>query len=295
MTLTAKKLETLRSLLFVPAIEDRFIDKAHQRGAGAIILDLEDSIAPEKKLAARNAVGAAAMRLGAKGVTVLVRINHGSVADIEAAVSPCVSAIVLPKVNTAAEIHEVAAALESREKQLGIAEGHTRLLVLIETPAAVVNAFSISTAHERVSGLILGSEDLALELGVEPSPDSLSYAAAHLVMAARAAGKVPLGIPGSLATIANSEGFHEVVALARKLGMAGTVCIHPDQVAVVQCVYAPDPAAVSQARRILEVFHEAERTGKGAVSLDGKMLDLPIVERARRLVAEEDTFAGGRE
>jgi citrate lyase subunit beta/citryl-CoA lyase len=294
MTLTAQKLESCRSLLFVPAIEDRFIDKAHQRGAGAIILDLEDSIAPEKKLAARNAVGAAAMRLGAKGVTVLVRINQGSVADIEAAVSPHVSALVLPKVNTAAEIHEAATALASREKQLGMAVGHTRLLVLIETPAAVGNAYAIGAAHERVSGLILGSEDLALDLGVEPSPDSLGYAAGHLVMAARAAGKVPLGIPGSLATIANSGSFEEVVVLARKVGMAGTVCIHPDQVGVVQRVYAPDPAAVSQARRILEVFDEAERTGKGAISLDGKMLDLPIVERARRLVAEADAFASRR-
>jgi citrate lyase subunit beta/citryl-CoA lyase len=291
MTLTTQNLEFCRSLLFIPAIENRFIDKAHQRGAGAIILDLEDAVAAEHKVAARNVVTEAAARLTAKGLSVLVRVNHGSVADIEAAVSPHVAALVLPKVDTAAEIHAAASTLANREEKLGIAAGHTRLLVLIETPLAVCNAQSIAAAHERVSGLILGSEDLALGLSVEPSPDSLRYAAEQVIMASRAAGKVPLGVPGSLATIANADRFAEVVDLGRRMGMAGTVCIHPDQVAVVQRAYAPDQGAVSEAQSILRAFDEAERAGKGAVSLNGKMLDAPIVERARRLVAEAGIFA----
>lgn len=291
MILTAEKLEFCRSLLFVPVNESRFVDKAHQRGAGAIILDLEDAIAAEHKVAARNMATAVAASLHAKGLTVLVRVNHGSIEDIEAAVSLHVAALVMPKVDNASEIHAAAAVLAQREAALGIAVGHTRLLVLIETPTAVCNAHAIAASHERVSGLILGSEDLALGLSVAPSTDSLRYSAEQVIIAARAAGKVPLGVPGSLATIKEAAIFGDLVTLGRRMGMAGTVCIHPNQVAVVQRAYAPDMAALSEAEGILRAFDEAERAGKGAVSHEGKMLDAPIVERARKLVVEASHYA----
>ena len=285
-SLTTQQLESCRALLFVPVLEERFVEKAHQRGAGAIILDLEDAVAPTLKLQARAAVTEVAGRLRARGVTVLVRINHGSLEDAEAVVSADVAAIVLPKVDAAAEIHLAADALARRERELGMRAGHTGIVVLIETPLAVCNAFAIAASHPRVRGLVLGSEDLALALSVPPTLDSLRYAAERVVMAARAAGKVPLGVPGSLATIKTPEVFAEAVAAARRIGMAGAVCIHPAQVAVVRAEFAPDPEAVAQAQGILAAFAEAERASKGAVMHEGKMLDAPIVERARRLVAE---------
>ena len=290
MSFNAQQLEFCRSLLFVPVPETRFVDKAHERGAGAIILDLEDAVAPELKLQARAAVTEVAATLRARGVTVLVRINHGSHEDVEAAVSPDVAALVLPKIDDPQEIRDVADVLARRERELLLRVGHTSLVVLIETPAAVCNVMAIASCHPRVCGLILGSEDLALALSVPPTLDSLRYAAERVVMAARAAGKVPLGVPGSLATIKTPELFAEAVVAARRIGMAGAVCIHPAQVAVVRNEFAPDPDDVVEAQGILTAFADAEKAKKGAVMHEGKMLDAPIVERARKLVAEADLY-----
>lgn len=291
MSFGAPQLEFCRSLLFVPVPETRFVERAHERGAGAVILDLEDGVAPEMKAQARGAVREVAARLRSRGVTVLVRINHGSREDVEAAVSPDVAALVLPKTDSAGEIRGIAHLLDRRESALGLNAGHTALLVLIETPKAVCNAGTIAACHPRVTGLILGSEDLALALSVPPTPDSLRYAAERVVMAARAAGKVPLGVPGSLATIKTPERFAEAVAAARRIGMAGAVCIHPAQVAVVREQFAPDPWDVAEARGILAAFAQAQKAGKGAVMHEGKMLDAPIVERARKLVTEASLHA----
>lgn len=288
MILNSETLELCRSLLFIPATEEKFITKAHQRGAGAVILDLEDAVAPANKIAARKIVTEMAARLQANGIKVLVRINAESVEDVEAAVSEHVLALVIPKAESADDIHKVSAILARREAELGLEVGHTHLLVLIETPTAVCNAHSIACADERISGLILGSEDLALALDVDPCPESLQYAAAQVVMAARAAGKVPLGVPGSLATITESERFREVVALGQKIGMAGTVCIHPNQVAVVRDIYISDSQKINDAKDLLRAFDEAESSGKGAVMWNGKMLDAPIVERARKLVSRHE-------
>jgi citrate lyase subunit beta/citryl-CoA lyase len=286
MSLSIEQLEACRSLLFVPANEPRFISKAHQRGAGAIILDLEDSIAPDQKEAARRNVRLAAAELRRNGVAhVLVRINAGGADDIDAAVSPDVDAIVLPKVDALDVLEWADTALTKAERRSGLPDGHVRLLVLVETPAAVLNAASLA-AHARVAALILGSEDLALTLGVEPTLESLAYAASSVVFAARGHQKVPLGVPGSLASIVDTARFAEAVQHARQLGMAGTVCIHPKQVEAVSAAFAATPEAYAQAQRVLAAFDEAQQAGKGAVMFDGKMLDLPIVERARRLVAQ---------
>ncbi|HSH89164.1 MAG TPA: CoA ester lyase [Ramlibacter sp.] len=290
MSFDAQQLESCRSLLFVPVPETRFVEKAHERGAGAIILDLEDAVAPELKLQARASVVDVAARLQSRGVTVFVRINHGSLEDAEAAVCADVAALVMPKVEGPAEIQDVADVLARREKELGLPFGHTSILVLIETPAAVCNALAIASSHSRVCGLVLGSEDLALALSVPPTLESLRHAAECVVMAARAAGKVPLGIPGSLATIKTPGVFAEAVGAARRIGMAGAVCIHPAQVAVVCKEFAPDPTRVAEAQGILAAFAEAAKASRGAVMHDGKMLDAPIVERARKLVAEAGLY-----
>jgi citrate lyase subunit beta/citryl-CoA lyase len=285
MSLSIEQLEACRSLLFVPANEQRFISKAHQRGAGAIILDLEDAISPDQKETARGNVRAAAAELRRNGVPhVLVRINAGSADDIEAAVSPDVDALVLPKVEVLDDLVWADKVLAAAEQRSGMRGGHVRLVVLVETPAAVLNAASLA-AHERVAALVLGSEDLALALGVEPTPEALTYAASAIVFAARGHQKVPLGVPGSLASIVDIGRFAQAVQHAQQLGMAGTVCIHPNQVDVVSAAFAATPEAYAQAQRILAAFDAAQRAGRGAVMFEGKMLDLPIVERARRIVA----------
>ena len=208
--------------------EPRFISKANQRGAGAIILDLEDSIAPDQKEAARSNVRPAAKELRRNGAAhVLVRINAGSTEDIEEAASLDVDAIVLPKVESLKELIWAHSALSMAEQRIGLADGHFRLLVLVETPAAVLNAVSIA-AHERVAALILGSEDLALALGVEPTLESLAYAASSIVFAARGSQKVPLGVPASLASILDTGRFAEAVR-QRATARNGGNGLHPSQ------------------------------------------------------------------
>ena len=292
MSLSIEQLEACRSLLFVPANEPRFISKAHRRGAGAIILDLEDSISPDQKEAARGNLRPAAAELRRNGIAhVLVRINPGSADDIDEAVSRDVDALVLPKVESLDDLVWAHTAVSTAEQRSGLPDGHIRLLVLVETPAAVLNAASLA-AHERVAALILGSEDLALALGVEPTLDSLAYAASSIVFAARGHRKVPLGVPGSLASIVDTGRFAQAVQHARHLGMAGTVCIHPKQVEAVSAAFAATPEDYAQAQRVLAAFHEAQQAGKGAVMFEGKMLDLPIVERARRVVAQRHEASG---
>jgi citrate lyase subunit beta/citryl-CoA lyase len=286
MSLSTEQLEACRALLFVPAAAPHFIAKAHQRGAGAIILDLEDSIAPDQKQAARGNIQPAAAELRRNGVShILVRINAGSAADIDAAVSKDVDALVLPKADTLDDIVWADTALSAAEQRCGLPDGQIRLLVLVETPAAVLNAAALAT-HGRVAALVLGGEDLALALGVEPTPEALTYPASAIAFAARGHHKVPLGVPGSLAAIVDTEIFARTVQLARQIGMAGAFCIHPKQVEVVNTAFAATPEAYAQAQRILAAFDAAQRAGKGAVMFEGKMLDLPIVERARRVVAQ---------
>lgn len=285
MRLTLEQLEGARSLLFVPVLEQRFVRKAHERGAGAVILDLEDSIAPSKKDVARAALsGAAAVLKGNAVRHVLVRVNAAVDEDAAAAAATQADAVLVPKVRTLADVERVSASLE---KAQGYGASHSdaiALVLLVETPQAVLNAASIA-AHPRVVGLVLGSEDLALSLGVPPTPAALGFAGQQIVYACRAAGKVPLGVPSSLASFADDGDFREAAARGRAMGMAGAVCIHPNQVAQVNAAFRPSAEELAAAVRILETFHAAEAQGKGAVSLDGKMLDLPIVHRARELLA----------
>ena len=220
-----------------------------------------------------------------------MRINAGSTEDIDESASLDVDAIVLPKVESLKEVMWAHSALSMAEQRIGLANGHFRLLVLVETAAAVLNAASIA-AHERVAALILGSEDLASALGVEPTLESLAYVASCIVFAARGSQKVPLGVPASLASILDTVRFAEAVRQARLLGMAGTVCIHPKQVEVVSAAFAATQEAYLRAQRVLTAFDEARQAGKGAIMFEGTMLDLPIVERARRIVARGSAHIG---
>ena len=285
MTLGAQELEAARSLLFVPVLERRFVEKAHAREAGAIILDLEDAIAPAQKDAARLALPDAAGTLRANGVgRVVVRVNAGSDADIEAAVVAGADAVLIPKVLGVDELDRASAVASAAARRSGRERTVMPLLVLVETPQAVIRVNELA-AHGAVIGLVLGSEDLALALGVEPSAEALMHPAQQMVMAARAFGKIPLGVLGSLAAFDSDEGFQNAVRCGRRVGMAGAVCIHPKQVLQVNREFLPSESDLQEARRILEAFAAANAAGLGAVSLDGRMLDRPIVERAKLLLA----------
>ncbi len=276
-----------RSLMFVPVLAERFIAKAHTRGADALILDLEDSIIPSKKAEARAAIAAAVPRVAQNGADVVVRINRPlelAVPDIEAAVMPGVSALMLPKVMGPEHVRLLAELVTERETQLGMEIGHTRFLVLIETTAALPHLFAIA-AEPRMAGMSVGGEDMATDMGATPSADSMYVFAMHGLAACRAAGILPMGSMGQLAKIDDLDSYRAGLKRGRELGFTTASCIHPAHVPIINEEYGASDAELDRARRLLAAFEVAKANGEGAVAFEGSMIDLPIVIRAERLLA----------
>jgi citrate lyase subunit beta / citryl-CoA lyase len=275
-----------RSLMFVPVLAERFVTKAHTRGADAIILDLEDSIIPANKAAAREAVAAAVPRVSQGGADVVVRINRPldlAVPDIAASVMPGVAALMLPKVMGPEHVRLLAELVAGREAALGMDIGHTRFLVLIEEPAALPHLFAIAR-EPRMAGMSVGGEDMATELGATPSADSMYVFAMQGLAACRAAGILPMGSMGQLANIDDLDSYRAGLKRGRALGFATATCIHPAHVPIINEEYGASEAELDHARRLLATFDAAVAAGEGAVAFEGKMIDLPIAIRARRLL-----------
>lgn len=277
-----------RSLLFVPATAEKFVARAHTRGADVIILDLEDSIPPEGKAAARAALPAAAKQVGQAGADVCVRINRPlemSVPDIAAAVMPEVSVLMLPKVMGAEHVRLLSEVVAVREAALGLPVGHTRFIGVVETPQALPNLVAIAGADPRMAALGVGSEDLSTELEAVPGADSLYVFGMMCVAAARGAGILPMGSIGAFADFSDLGAYRESLRRSRRLGFGCASCIHPAQVPIINEEYGPSPAEVDRARRLIAAFEDGLAAGLGAVAFEGAMIDLPVVERARRLLA----------
>lgn len=277
-----------RSMLFIPALNERFLARAAERNADAIQLDLEDAIPPEQKEEARRAIPNAARRLAQQGLYVVVRINRPwrqAVADIEACVGPDVCCLTLPKVPDASHVRAIAEILDELERERGLDSGHTRLVIMIETAEGLLNMASIAAAHPRVAGLTIGAEDLALSLGASPTYDTLYIHNAQAVVAARAAGIQPIGYVGSVADYADEAKFRQTIAQAREMGFTGGFCIHPKQVPILNELFAPSAAEIEWADGALSAFEDALAKGLGAVSFRGAMIDLPIADRARAILA----------
>ena len=276
-----------RSMLFVPALNDRFIEGAARRGADCIQVDLEDSIPPEFKDKARDRVGSVAATLAVQGLDVVVRINRPwrlAIRDLEASVSPHVTAINLPKVPNAAHVRAIAEILDELELAAGLPIGHTRLVVMIETAEGLLDMAAIAAASPRIVAMTVGAEDLALSMGMEPVEDALYVPNVQAVAAARAAGILPIGYIGTVANYADREAFRRTAERARALGFAGGFCIHPDQVPILNVAFSPRPQEVEAARELIVAYETAQREGRGAISFKGAMVDQPVVDRARLLL-----------
>lgn len=277
-----------RSLLFVPVTAERFVARAHTRGADVIILDLEDSIPPPEKDAARAALPAAAALVGQGGAEIAVRINRQleiAIPDIAAAVMPQVTTLMLPKVMGPEHIKLLSEVVAAREAALGLPIGRTRFIALVETPQALPNLYAIAAADPRMAAMAVGSEDLSTELEAVPGADLMYHFGMMLVAATRAAGILPLGAVGAFADFNDLDGYRKALQRSRKLGFACTSCIHPLHVPIINEEYGVAPAEADRARRLIATFEEALAKGAGAVAFEGAMIDLPVVERARRLLA----------
>jgi citrate lyase subunit beta/citryl-CoA lyase len=277
-----------RSLLFVPVTAERFVARAHTRGADVIILDLEDSIPPSEKDTARAALPAAAAVVGQGGAEIAVRINRQleiAIPDIAAAVMPQVTALMLPKVMGPEHIKLLSEVVGAREAALGLPIGRTRFIALVETPQALPNLYAIAAADPRMAAMAVGSEDLSTELEAVPGADLMYHFGMMLVAATRAAGILPLGAVGAFADFNDLDGYRAALQRSRKLGFACTSCIHPLHVPIINEEYGVAPADADRARRLIATFEAALAKGAGAVAFEGAMIDLPVVERARRLLA----------
>jgi len=288
-----RRLPLWRSLLFVPVNIDKYVDRAHTRGADAIILDLEDSVLPQDKERARALVPAAAKKVGRGGAEVAVRVNRPwrlCLRDLEAVVCREVACLFLPKAESADHVRMVAEVLDELEAERGLPPGHTRLVPMIETAAAFLRVAEIPAASPRVAGLNLGAEDFALSVGMLPEAEGLFFPKQTIVIAARAAGVLPLGFIGTVADYKDLDAFRATVRRSRRLGFAGASVIHPAQVPILNEEFRPSAAEVDQARRILSAFEEAAKTHRGSIEVDGKMIDIPVAERAKQVVERHEAI-----
>lgn len=282
------KLPPWRSLLFVPANVPDYIDKAHQRGADAVVLDLEDSVPPGEKAAARERVASAAEKLAARGVDVVVRINASlrlAASDLEAVASPAVRAVCVPKVNGAAQLQWISEALGELEVERGISQGAICLIAMIESVGALSRREEIAKSTRRLGAMTLGTEDFAVSAGIAPEADALLYPCQQVVFAARAAGITPLGFVGSIARYRDLEAFRATIRRSRQLGFRGALCIHPAQVAIMNEEFAPSEEELAEATSIIEAYEQALLAGRGSAEFNGRMLDAPVVARAREVLA----------
>lgn len=275
-----------RSVLFIPVLQEKFLAKAATRGADAIVLDLEASIAADRKTEARRALPAAVDLLTGQGQTVMVRVNmlwRPALADLEVAAYPGVQAIVLPDCKTATEVKAVDAVLTELEAEQGL--DPIGLIPLIESAEGIVNAPQIALAAPRIAAMSFGIEDYLADMEAAADPDLLTSTARIVAHAARAAGKPPLVVPESLANLGDLEAFEAAAQRGRAMGSVGGFAVHPGQVAVLNKVFSPTPEELDWAARVVEAAAEADKQGLGAVRLEGRMIDLPIILRAEKLIA----------
>ena len=295
MTVT-EMLPLWRSSLFVPATSERFIAKAHLRGADAIKIDLEDAVAPTEKARARTLVQAVAASVGQAGADVLVRINRPwrmAVADLEASVGANVNGIVIPKIESADHVVFLEEIVAELEAERGLAPGHTCFTLQIETAKGFLNVREIAGASRRNKAISVGNEDFAHMLGMpETISEALIGAMQTVQMAAREAGILALGYPGSIANFSDLDAYRADIARARALGFDGGSCIHPAQVAILNEGFAPTAVEIAEAEGIIAAYDAALARGEGAVAYQGKMIDIPIADRARRTLAQRDRIAG---
>lgn len=281
------KLPNWRSLLYVPTNRQSFVDKAHTRGADAIILDLEDAIAPGEKAAARALLPGAVAAVRRGGAAVVVRVNRAlrlAVPDIDAAVAAGADVLILTKLIGPEHVRLLDEHVTEAEALAGRASGSVRLIGLVETAEAVPQMAAICRASPRMVGLGVGGEDLATDLGAEATPDALDLPKRLGIIAARGAGILPMGFIGTVADITDLEGYRLVLRRSKALGYACASCVHPSQVAIINEEYGERPEAVDRARRMVAAFDVAIARGVGAVSFEGQMIDEPVVERARRVI-----------
>jgi citrate lyase subunit beta/citryl-CoA lyase len=288
-----------RSTLIVPANVERYVNKAFERGADTVMLDLEDSVLPEYKAEARSSVRELLQTMSPipqhGGTEINLRINNDTanwILDLECGVYPRLQSVTIPKCEDVRRLQEIDNKLLDLERERSIPEGATEISLLIESALGLQRLESLLQSSERISSVTLGNEDFCLDLGIEASEfgEELYSFYAQVIFHARLAGVMPLGMVSSISDFTNLVRFRLLAEKSKRLGYMGSSCIHPQQVAILNEVYTPTPAEVTQATRVIQAFRQAQSEGKGACSLDGRMVDAPIYGRALHLLERYDNM-----
>ncbi len=290
--MTAGAEQRLRSVLYIPGANERALEKAAGLPADALILDLEDSVAPSAKAEARERVCTMVAGGAYGGRVVAIRANgigtewHAD--DVHAAAQAGPAAVLIPKVSSAGDVVATERALEAA----GAPDG-TTIWAMLETPVAMLRALEIASASARLTVLVMGTNDLAKELYAElvPGREPLLGSLSLCLLAARAAGKTI--VDGVYNDVRDLEGFEAECRHGRRLGFDGKTLIHPGQVEICNRAFAPSAEEVEHAHRVIEAFEEAERAGRGVATLDGRMIENLHVANARRVLALAGTPSAG--
>lgn len=277
-----------RTMMFVPGANPAMLRDAGLFGADAIMFDLEDAVAIKEKDSARALVYHALKTFDFSHMETVVRINetgNGGTQDIEAMVLAGVDVIRLPKTETANDIVEVDTIITEVEQENDIEVGSTKMMAAIESATGVLNAREIALSSNRLVGIALGAEDYVTNMKTKRSAEGheLFFARSNILHAARAAGISAIDTVYS--DVENTEGFKQEVALIKQLGFDGKSVINPRQIPLVHEIYTPREKEIQNAKEIIWAIREAEEKGLGVVSLNGKMIDKPIVDRAKRVIA----------
>lgn len=277
-----------RTMMFVPGANAAMLRDAPLYGADSVMFDLEDAVSLNEKDSARTLVHFALKTFDYSAIETVVRINGldtvGAL-DIEAMVLAGVNVIRLPKTETAQDIIDVAAVITQVEEENDLPVGTTKMMAAIESAEGVLNARDIATASERLIGIALGAEDYVTNMKTRRYPDGreLLFARSMILHAARAAGIA--AIDTVFSDINDTDGFIAETTRIKQLGFDGKSVINPRQIPLVNGIYAPSKAEIQQAKEVIWAIREAESKGSGVISLNGKMVDKPIVERAERVIA----------
>ncbi len=294
-----------RSFLFAPGNVPRRVEKALTLDADAVILDLEDSVGIAEKAATRVPVAQALSR--PRKPRAYVRVNAPSTPfcyrDLADTVRPGLDGLVVPKIESAADLHAIDWLLAALEREHGLAEGSLDLMPIIETAAGLQRIDRILQARSlrpyrapwRVKRVAFGAADYANDVGLSPTLDEpqLADARARIVLASRAAGlEGPLDSPWF--HFKETDAFARALERSRRSGFQGRLCVHPDQIAAVNAAYLPSADELAAAQRIVDAFREAEARGAAAIQVDGQMIDYPVAQRAQALLDSVGTVEGAR-
>lgn len=289
-------MDLLRSLIFVPGNRPNMLERALDFEADIIMVDLEDSVPPAEKVAARDVAAEWVPKLHQAGQRVMVRCNALDTgftqAELAAVISQDLYGFSVGKTESAWDLQEIDRIAANLEGRAGLEKGGLKLIPWIESARAMVNINEMASALGRTIALAFGAEDFTNDMGIQRTDegDEVYHPRCAVAIAARAAGLASLDSP--YVAFRSPEGLREDAAAARRMGYTGKFAIHPAQVSTINELFSPLPDDVAYARRVMEAWHEAEAGGRGSLALDGKMVDVPVVKRAQNLLALVDEIDG---